>query len=114
MGDELSANAHGDFGDGLRANVDAQRSVDPLKCFARDALVQQVLEDQLDLAAAADQAHVASAALCQVVESLLVVAVAAGHDQAVGVGRDIELREYGADLADDSLLSSWKPLGGND
>ena len=52
---------------------------------SRDPRVAEVLEDQLDLAPAADQADVGGRRRGQVVERFLVVAVPAGDDQGVGV-----------------------------
>ena len=85
MGDEFGTDADGDFRHGLRADVDAERGVDLGQRLARDTFGGEVLENHLDLPPAADQADVAGAAIGQVEQRLLIVAVAAGDDQAVRI-----------------------------
>src|SRR5262245_66526897 len=79
--DELGDDADGDFGDGLRADIQAEGGVDAVEGFSRDASSQEVLEDQLDLTLAADHAGVAGGGSGQVEEGFFVVGVAAGDDQ---------------------------------
>ena len=85
MGDQFGSDADGDLRHGLRADVETDRRVDAVQGFGRHAFVQQVVEDQLDLALAADHADVARAAIDQVEQGLFVVVVAARHDQAIGI-----------------------------
>ena len=59
VGDEFGGDADGDFGDGLGADVEAERGVDLGEGLAGDAFAQEVVEDEFDLAAAADHADVA-------------------------------------------------------
>ena len=60
MSDQLSDDTDGDLGNGLRANVEAERCVDGFQGIAGNTFPQQVFEDQTDLAAAANHANVPS------------------------------------------------------
>lgn len=110
MGDEFGADADGDFGDGLGADVDAEGGVDGGECFAGDAFGGEVLQDHLDFAFAADETNVACAAVGQMEESFLVVVVSAGDDEAVGVWRDFQVGQDLFDGAADSALGAGEPL----
>ena len=60
-----------------------------------DPLLSQALEDQADLASATDEPDVGGRCGGQVLERLLVVSVPPGHDQGVGLGRDLDVHRAG-------------------
>ena len=64
---QLGADTHGDFGNGLRADVDTHRRMYLLQGGGRNALVLKVVEDQLDLSPTADQANVPRPTIGQMV-----------------------------------------------
>src|SRR5260370_712091 len=57
-GDRLGDEADGDLGDRLRADVEPDRGRDPRQVGFGNPLLTEAVEDEPDLASAADQAHV--------------------------------------------------------
>ena len=82
--DQLGDDADRDLDHALRADVQADRCRHPLQVVLGDPLLSQSLEDQADLAAAADQPDVRRWRRRQVIEGLLIVPVPSRHDQGVG------------------------------
>ena len=56
MCDEFSCDAHGDLGDGLRADVDADRSKNRFERLGGNAFVDQIFKNQTDLSSATNHA----------------------------------------------------------
>ena len=75
----------------------------------RDALGQQIVEDQLDLPLAANHADVGGGSFGQVKQGLFVVVVAPGDNQAVRSRIDVQPRERLLDGADQQAFRRRKP-----
>ncbi len=99
-GDQLGDDARGDLRDGLRADVQADRRVDPVELFlGRVAGFDEVLADQGDFAAAADHADVGGRLANAGGEGGPVVLVAARDDGDERVGGDGERGQFAGDVA---------------
>src|SRR5205823_3549331 len=91
MGHQFGTNTDGNFRDRLRADVDPQGSMNLGQSLSRHSFSREVLENHLDLSPAADQADVPRPAAGQVKQRFLIMAVAAGDDQAIRVGRNLQI-----------------------
>src|SRR5439155_7259559 len=79
-----------------------------------NAFGYKVFENHLDLPTAANQTDVARPPVGQVKQRLLIVAVAASDNQAVGVRGDFQIGQNAVNRAAEAPLSPWKSLGRNE
>src|SRR5580693_7569689 len=102
--DQLGDDADGNLWHRLRADLQPDRRGHTLQVRRGDARFAEALENEPDLAAAADQADVRRRRWSKMKEGFLVMAVPSGHDQGVGLRSDLELGQYLFDRADQQPL----------
>ena len=107
-GNQFGHDADRDFGDGLRADIQADRRGDAVQIRLAHPFLAQIVEDQPDLAAAADQSDVRRPGGRQLFEGLLVMPVPTSHDQDIRKRGDLEALEHVIEGADQDFLCLGK------